>query len=182
VPGMFVLLAACGSEAPAGKDTPKLTQDTDKTSGNPKAGSGDTGGAGAATAPKDPAAGGTGVCAGKANSEACYSCCEASTPEIVAAAQAMKEITAKWQQCACAANKCATACATDYCRAGADPDSDVAEGSACEKCLDEQVPDCDAAEEAAEDALEKSPGFNAWEKCDEDAKCEAMEEAEDAKQ
>jgi len=112
-----------------------------------------------------------GACGAKAGQDACYECCETLTPEIEAAVAAEEKLDLQWQQCACAAARCAAACATDYCTM--DPSDDATPGSACEACLDDNTDDCDAQTDADYEKLESSPGYLAWEKCDADSKCES---------
>ena len=109
------------------------------------------------------------TCGAKPDQDTCYTCCEELTAETKAAAAAEAALDKKWQQCACVPGKCATECATDYC--AGDPSEDATAGSACEKCLDDKTDDCDAQTDADYAALEATPGYIAWEKCDADSKC-----------
>jgi hypothetical protein len=175
-----VALAACNAPPAVGEGSGDLTGasgDRQTPKGTDKSDSGTTPpGTTSDSGTTTPPATGSGVCAGKVDADSCFTCCEESTPAIVAAVDAEDAIDEKWKTCACASSRCAAACKTDYCSANADADDDPVAGSACETCLDDNTDDCDAQFDPEYEALEKTPGYVAWEKCDADSLCDSLPE------
>jgi len=179
-----VLVTACGAPSLPGGDDDTATGDQSATApgGSKTDAAANAPGTGTTDPPATTTDGGTttpatNACGAKPDQDACYECCEDSTAEISAAVDAEEAIDLEWKQCACASSRCATACATDYCAAGADPGDDPVAGSACETCLDSSKTDaCDDLTDPKYEALEQSAGYVAWEKCDADSKCSTLPE------
>jgi hypothetical protein len=178
---ILVVLVGCSS-APAGSTLPgdQGSQSDPTKPSTPTKKNGDPGSNENNPNPNTNGDGGTApttTCGAKATQDACYECCEAVSSDVSAAVKAEEAIDLEWQQCACAAARCGTACATDYCAPGADPSDDATPGSACEACLDGTKTDaCDDQTDPKYEALEKTPGYVAWEKCDLDSKCASLPE------
>jgi hypothetical protein len=130
------------------------------------------------TATKPPAVG-TGQCAGKADSKACFSCCEAISDEVKKAVAAETVIDKKYQACECAPTRCGDVCKTDVCAATADPDADPKD-AACEACIDSsKTDDCDSQTDADYEKNEATPGYKAYAQCVTDSKCDAGDDDDD---
>lgn len=132
-----------GEQVLTGGRAPSPSNNGNPTSADGGAGGGSTGTTDAGTTPVDSGPVSTTpppntACAGASTANACFQCCEQQAPGGV------QKLNMFWDDCACAPTRCGAACAQSWC-AGFFPN----QGDACDDCLNQVAPTCDAQADAA---------------------------------